>query len=187
MEIRLWARDHVLALTTVLSAVSLALVFSAALQILPSGALPQWDLLLEAIPHFNAVVSLAAIGTIVSGIRAIKADQVKKHRAFMLASFLLFAAFLGLYLYRVAVHGPSSFPGPQWVRLYVYFPILLVHIGLAVLCVPFVFYALLSAGTRPIKEIYESNHRRAGRIAAALWLISFSMGLVIYALLYHIY
>jgi putative membrane protein len=174
-------------LTVVLSVVSLALVFGAALQVLPSGALPRWDPLLAAIPHFNAVISLAAIGTIVAGVRAIKTDRVERHRALMLASFGLFAAFLGLYLYRVAVLGPSSFPGPQWVRLYVYLPVLLIHISLAVLCVPFVFYALLSAGTRPIEEIYESNHRRAGRIAATLWLVSFSMGVVIYALLYHVY
>ncbi len=187
MEIRGWARTHVPGLTALLSVVAVALVFGAALGVLPAESFPQWTALLSAIPHLNAVLSLAAIGTILAGVRAIRAGNVDRHRALMLASFGLFAAFLVLYLYRVAVVGPSPFEGPERVRLFVYLPILLVHIALAVVCIPFVFYALLSAGTRPVGAIYESNHRRVGRIAAALWLVSFSMGLVIYALLYHIY
>ncbi len=187
MEIRGRARAHVPELTVVLSVVSIALVFGAALGVLPSESIPQWAPLLSAIPHLNAVLSLTAIGTIIAGVRAIRAGDVDRHRALMLASFGLFAAFLVLYLYRVAVFGPSPFEGPERVRLFVYLPFLVVHIALAVVCIPFVFYTLLSAGTRPVTEIYESNHRRAGRIAAALWLVSFSMGLVIYAFLYHIY
>ena len=142
---------------------------------------------MAVIPHLNAIISVAAIGTILAGVRAIRAGEVDRHRALMLASFGLFAAFLLLYLYRVAVLGPSTFPGPDRVRTYVYLPVLLVNIGLAVFCVPFVFYALLSASTRPISAIYDSNHRAAGRVAATLWLISFSMGVIIYALLYHVY
>ena len=187
MESRSWAKGRVPELTAVLSAVSLALVFGAALQVLPAEAIPEWKPLLDVIPHLNAAISLVAIGTILAGVRAIRAGNVERHKLLMLASFGLFAAFLVLYLYRVAVLGPNPFEGPEVVRLFVYVPILVVHIALAVLCVPFVFYALLSAGTRSIPEIYESNHRRAGRVAATLWLVSFSMGLVIYALLYHVY
>ncbi|PSQ36559.1 hypothetical protein BRD05_02650 [Halobacteriales archaeon QS_9_70_65] len=66
-------------------------------------------------------------------------------------------------------------------------PVLFVHIGLAVVCVPFVFYALLVASTRPVAEIYGTRHRTAGRVAASLWLVSFSMGVVIYAMLYHLF
>ena len=55
MITRTWAREHVPALTALLSVVSLALVFGAALQLLPVGALPSPEGLLEAIPHVNAV------------------------------------------------------------------------------------------------------------------------------------
>jgi putative membrane protein len=182
-----WARGHVPELTVLLSAVSLALVFGAVLRMIPAGVLPRSEALLVLVPHLNAVISLAAIGTILSGVRAIRRGEVARHRVRMLASFGLFAAFLLLYLYRVTIVGPSDFPGPETVRTYLYLPFLAVHISLAVLCVPFVFYALLSAGTHPISELPETNHRWAGRIAATLWLVSFSMGLVIYALLYHVY
>ncbi len=187
MNLRLWAREHVGALTALLSIVSLTLVFAAALQQLPTTALPQIEPLLTAVPHLNAILSLAAIVTILTGVREIRRGNVRRHRALMLGSFLLFSGFLALYLYRVSLLGPSEFSGPAMVGTYVYLPFLFAHIALAVLCVPFVFYALLSAGTHPVSEVYETNHARVGRIAAILWLVSFSMGLVIYALLYHIY
>ena len=187
METRTWAGEHVPALTAVLTAVSLALVFGAALQMLPVGALPSPRGVLEAIPHVNAAVSLAAIGTITAGVRAIRRGEVRRHRLLMATSFGLFALFLALYLYRVAVLGPTEFTGPAVVRTYLYLPFLFVHIALAIVCVPFVFYALLIGSTHSVEEIYETRHRTAGRVAASLWLISFSMGIAIYAMLYHVF
>lgn len=187
MSAREWARERVFALTAILSIVSLALVFAAALQTLPTDPIPRSEPLLSIIPHLNAGLSLLAIGTILAGVRAIRRGNVSRHRLSMLASFALFSSFLVLYLYRVALLGPNEFPGPDAVRTFVYVPFLAVHIGLAMLCVPFVFYALLSAETRPIAAISGTNHAQVGRIAATLWLISFSMGIVIYALLYHLY
>lgn len=187
METKAWAREHVPALTAVLTVVSLALVFGAALQAIPVGSLPRSSGLVAAIPHVNAAISVTAIGTITGGIRYIRRGEVRKHRALMLTSFGLFSSFLALYLYRVAIHGPTEFTGPDVVQTFVYYPVLFVHIALAILTVPFVFYALLLAGTRPVADIYGTNHRRAGRIAAGLWLVSFTMGIVIYAMLYHLY
>ena len=187
METRTWASEHVPALTVVLTVVSLALVFGAALQMLPVGALPSPRGLLAAIPHVNAVVSLAAIGTIVAGVRAIRRGEVRRHRLLMATSFGLFALFLVLYLYRVAVLGPTEFTGPAAVRTYLYLPFLFVHIALAIICVPFVFYALLIGGTHSVEEIHETRHRTAGRVAASLWLVSFTMGIAIYAMLYHVF
>ena len=182
-----WAREYVVELTAILSVVSLALVFGAALQLIPAAILPQSAALLDVIPHLHAVISLTAIGTILLGIRQIRRGDVESHRRLMVTSFVLFAGFLFLYLYRVAIIGPHEFPGPETVRTFVYLPFLAVHILLAVICVPFVFFALLSAATRPVQKIYDTAHRRAGRIAAGLWLVSFAMGIVIYALLYHVY
>ncbi len=179
--------EHVPAVTIVLSIISLGVVFSAAFQILPVATLPSPRWVLTAIPSVNAVISLGAIVTILGGVRAIRRGHITRHKRYMIASFVLFAVFLGLYLYRVAILGPTEFAGPSLVRQYVYLPILLVHVGLAIVCVPFVYYALLLGLANPVEEIYRSRHRTVGRIAAGLWLISFSMGLVIYLLLYHMY
>ncbi|WP_423997980.1 DUF420 domain-containing protein [Halorubrum trapanicum] len=183
-----WARENVSVLTAVASGVALALVFGAVGGVIPSSLLPRAsDAVLAAIPHFNAAVSLTAIATITLGWREISRGNVKRHRNFMVTSFALFAAFLGAYLYRLILVGTTEFPGPELVYSYVYLPFLAVHILLAIVCVPFVFHALFLAATRPYQELYHTRHAQVGFVGAVLWLISFTMGIGVYLLLYHVY
>ena len=90
-------------------------------------ALPSHAGVLAAIPHVNVVVSLAAVGTVTTGVRAIGRGDVRRHRAPMTTSFGLFALFLALYLYRVAVLGPTELTVQAVVRMYVHLPVLFVH------------------------------------------------------------
>jgi putative membrane protein len=59
--------------------------------------------------------------------------------------------------------------------------------GLAMVSIPLVYYALLLAGTRPVNEIPATKHAKVGRVAASLWLVSFALGIVVYLLLYVLY
>lgn len=181
------ARKNVPALTGILSVVSLALVFGAVLGYVPTESLPRSESFIALIPHVNAVISAVAIATILAGWRWIRRGAVERHRAAMLVSFVLFAAFLALYLYRVSIEGPTEFPGPETVYQFVYLPVLAVHILLAVVCVPLLYYVLLLAATRAPAELPATNHKRVGRVAASLWLVSFTLGIVVYALLYVVY
>lgn len=186
MEFR--ARENVPLLTALLSIVSLALVFGAVGGAIPASVLPHpGAAVIAAIPHVNAGISVLAIGTISLGWRAIRRGNVTRHRALMGTSFLLFATFLGLYLYRLVVAGTTTFDGPGGIVTTAYFAFLAIHILLAIVCIPLLFYALLLASTRPVPEIYETAHRRVGRIAAPLWLISFAMGIGVYVMLYHLF
>jgi putative membrane protein len=105
----------------------------------------------------------------------------------MLLSAALFATFLVLYLYKVTLEGPAEFPGPEAVYRQVYLPVLAVHVLLAVVCIPLLYYVLLLATTRPITALGDTAHARVGRVAAGLWLVSFVLGNVVYALLYVVY
>lgn len=181
-------RDNVTSLTAVLTIVSLALVFAAVGRVIPPGTLPRAPGgVVDAIPHANAVISLLAIGTITAGVRAIRRSNVVRHRRLMVTSFGLFAAFLVLYLYKVAIDGPTTFPGEGAVETFVYFPVLAIHVLLAIVALPAVYYVLLLAYSHPIHELAATPHPRVGRIAAALWLISFVLGEVVYAMLYWLY
>ncbi|UPV74722.1 DUF420 domain-containing protein [Halorussus limi] len=176
---------HVPAVTGLLTVVSLALVFAAALRVVPAGALPRApEAVLSAVPHVNAVISVVAFGVVGASWRAIRRGEVERHRKGMLAGVVLFAAFLVLYLYRVALLGPTHFDGPAVVEQFVYYPILGIHILLAVVCIPLLYYVLLLALTRPVSELSATNHPRVGRVAASLWLTSFALGVVVYLLLY---
>jgi len=184
-EVTSFVRDRVGLVTTLLTVVSLALVFGAVGGVVPRAAIPRApDVLLEAIPHVNAVVSLLAIGTIVQGVRWIRRGEVARHRQAMLAALALFATFLVLYLYRVAVYGATEFGGPGVLYTWLYLPLLAVHMILAIVCIPLLYYVLLLGLTRPVEELPGTLHPRIGRIAAPLWLISFAMGVAVYVLLY---
>ena len=177
--------DNVALTAGALSVVSLVIVFAAALQAIPTALIPRApDAVLDAIPTLNAVVSLAAIGTITAGVRAIRRGDVERHRKLMGTSFALFVAFLAMYLYRVTLIGPAPFTGPDAVAQFVYYPVLAIHNLLAIASLPPVYYALVLALTRPASELPSTNHARVGRVAAALWLISFALGIVVYMLLH---
>jgi len=183
-----FAREHVSELAALLSVVSLALVFGAALRVIPEALLPQAPgAVFAVIPHLNAVISTVAIGTIAAGVTFARRGEYERHRTMMVASLGLFAAFLALYLYKVAMQGPADFPGPAAVETYLYLPLLAVHILLAIVCVPLLYYVVLLAATRPIREVFGTRHRRVGRVAASLWLVSFVLGNAVYLLLYVVY
>jgi len=178
-------REQVPAVTGVLTVVSLALVFGAVGGVIPTALLPRApDAVLDAIPTVNAVISLAAIGSIIGGVRAIRRGDVDRHRRLMVGTFALFVLFLVLYLYRVTLEGPTDFAGPAAVETYVYLPLLAIHILLAIVAIPAVYYTLLLAASHPVSELGRTNHPRAGKLAASLWLISFTLGVVVYAMLY---
>lgn len=181
-------RDRVPALTAILTLVSLALVVGAVRGYVPADLLPRApDVVLGAIPAVNALISAVAIVVILAGLLAIRERNVDRHRRLMLAGFVLFLAFLVLYLYRVSLVGPTHFAGPGWVETYVYLPILVVHMGLAIVCLPLLYYVLLLAYSHPVAELSRTNHPRVGGVAAVLWLVSFTLGIVVYLLLYVAY
>ena len=183
MELRV--RNHVPAVTALLTVVSLALVFGAALRVIPETVLPRASAdVLGLIPHVNAVVSTVAIVTIVAGVYSARNGDYERHRTLMLTSLALFAAFLVLYLYKVILQGPAPFPGPDALYRTVYLPTLAIHILLAVVCIPLLYYVLLLALTRPLSEVFDTSHKRFARVAASLWLVSFLLGNVVYAMLY---
>lgn len=185
MEFR--TRDHVPVLAGVLSVISLALIFGAVLGVF-EGSLPHAsEAIVDAIPLVNAIISAVAIGTISTGWRAIRNEKIGRHRALMVVSLVLFVVFLVLYFYRITLEGPTPFPGPEMIYQYVYLPILAIHILLALLCIPLLYYVLLLALSHTPEELPRTNHPRVGRIAAPLWVITFALGIVVYLLLYVIY
>jgi len=168
----------------ILSALALGVVFAAVLGVVPADALPQApDGVVAAIPHVNAALSVSALAVIATGWRWAREREIKKHRAAMGLATLLFAAFLALYLYRIVLEGPTEFGGTGALAA-VYYGVLAVHIILAVVCVPLVVYALTLATTYSVQELPRTPHPRVGRIAAALWMVSFALGTVVYAMLY---
>jgi putative membrane protein len=176
-------RNHVGATAGVLTLLSLAIVFGVTLGYVPSGTLPRFDPLVALVPHLNAAISLLAIGVIAIGVKQARSSRYGSHRRTMLVALGLFLAFLALYLYRVALVGPTHFSGPPILET-LYNTFLAVHVLLAVSSLPLVYLATVIGLSRPIQAVHETIHARVGRAAAALWLISFAMGIGVYLILY---
>lgn len=173
--------------SALLSALALAAIFAAVGGGFPSESLPRYERLAELAPHINAVISFGALASIGLGIRAIRAGRIRHHQIAMSTAFVQFVGFLVLYLYKVVLEGTTAFPGPEVVYMFVYLPLLAVHIFLAIVCVPLLFYVLSLAILHPVSTLPRTDHPRVGRVAATLWAISFTLGLVVYALLYLVY
>ena len=82
------------------------------------------------------------------------------------SDLVLFVAFLALYLYKVALEGPAPFPGPETIYQFVYLPVLGIHITLAIVCVPLLYYVLLLAATRPTRRWFVRGSSSIGRVSA---------------------
>jgi len=129
----------------------------------------------------NAVLNALATVLLVAGWVFIAHGQWKAHRAAMIAAFAVSAVFLVCYLTYHYLVGHVPFRGQGPVRT-VYFTILITHIILAV----FVPILALRMFFLAWKGRWEA-HRRLGKITMPIWLYVSVTGVVIYAMLYHLF
>jgi len=178
-------REQVPQLTGLLTTGSYLIVLVVIMGVVPSTLFPQAPAtILSVVPHILAVISILTIGTILAGVHAIRGGHIARHRLLMIGAFGLFGLFLTLDLYRLTVVGPTSFTGPTAIETYVYLPLLAVHVLCALVTFPAVYYALLVGISTPVEQLPSTNHSRVGKIAGALWVVTFAQGLVIYAMLH---
>ena len=189
-------KEYPRATVAVLSVVGYALVLGTF-----AGLVPGFPSLTEGqvnlLSHAIAVVNAATTVLLVFGWRWIRAGEVRKHAAAMGASFGLIGLFLVLYLAKVG-GGPGEkhivIEEGMFLGAYagvvepLYLIMLAVHILLSVVAVPVVLYALVLGVTHTPTELRtETSHRRVGRVAAATWILSLTLGVVTYVLLNWVY
>lgn len=185
---RSFIRSHLIPSTLLIAGLAIVLVVAAVRQLIPPAVLPTPpEIVITLIPHINVLISVLAITTIIRGWYWIKHANIQKHRHSMQLATGLFGTFLVLYLYRIIHVGPTEFTGPTILYHYLYLPILGIHIALAIICIPLVTYALLIALTHTPREITDTPHPTIGRIAASLWLTSYTLGITVYGFLHIAY
>ena len=129
----------------------------------------------------NAVLNALATVLLIAGWVAIVRGNWRAHRAAMIAAFAVSAVFLVSYLTYHWLVGHVPFRGQGTARA-VYFTILISHIVLAV----FVPILALRMFFLAWKGRWDA-HRRLGRITMPIWLYVSVTGVVIYAMLYHLF
>jgi len=143
--------------------------------------------LLGFLPHAIAFVNALALLLLGTGWWLIRHGYVRLHRVAMPSALGLICLFLAMYVTRIYLGGIKMFPGPETVYIYVYMPILAVHLVLSIVCIQPVLYVALIGITHRIEDIPRTRHKLVGRIAVPLWILSLALGLVVYVFLYRIY
>ena len=136
---------------------------------------------IEQLPALNATLNAASGVLLVLAYRAIRRRQIERHRALMLSAAVVSLLFLVSYLTYHAQVGSVRFLGQGPARA-VYFTILISHTILAAVIVPLVLRSLWLGLRRE-----DFRHRRIARWTFPLWLYVSVTGVVIYAMLYHLY
>jgi putative membrane protein len=126
------------------------------------------------LPKLHALLnSLTAIALLV-GYRFIKKGNIRFHRFSMTTAFVLSAFFLISYVTYHYQAAPTSYGGEGIVRTIYYF-VLISHIILAAIIVPFVLLSVYFAVSNQI-----TRHRRISRWTFPLWLYVAITGVLVY-------
>jgi putative membrane protein len=132
---------------------------------------------LSFLPALNALLNALAAIALVVGFAFIRAGKVAPHRASMFTAFIFSSVFLAAYITNYALHGEMHFGGVGTVR-WIYFPLLISHIILAVVALPMILitFFLSLSGRFPA-------HRRLARYTFPIWLYVSVTGVIVYAML----
>jgi len=137
----------------------------------------------DFLPTFNAILNASSGILIVSGYVFIRRGRIKAHQTCMISAIICSLVFLASYvIYHVGFKaGVTRFAGTGWVRP-LYFTILISHTTLAVIIVPFVIVTL----RRALRGSFD-RHRKIARWTFPMWLYVSITGVIVYAMLYHLY
>ena len=135
------------------------------------------DLDFTFLPHLNAVLNTATAISLLFGLYFIKRRQIVYHRTSMLSAVGLSTLFLVSYVLYHFQEGHTKFGGTGAIKA-VYLLILLTHILLAAIVVPFVLFSLYFAFSDQVDK-----HRRVVKWAYPIWLYVAVSGVVVYLMI----
>jgi uncharacterized membrane protein YozB (DUF420 family) len=134
---------------------------------------------LADLPSLNASLNAAAGFCLLGGWRAIKRGRNRAvHMRWMVTALVFSTLFLTSYLYYHTHSEPTRYTGAGFMRL-AYFAILITHIPLAILVVPFSLAAVYQAWRGRF-----DRHVRIVRWLWPVWMYVSVTGVLIYLMLY---
>jgi len=137
----------------------------------------------DLLPHAIAVLNALALVLLVAGWRFVRNGNFTLHRISMLSALVLISLFLVMYVTKVYLSGIKEFPGPETLYYFVYLPVLIIHLTLSIICIQPVAYVALIGLSHRIDDIPRTKHRLVGRVVVPMWILSLTLGLIVYAML----
>ncbi len=143
------------------------------------------DVWIQVLPSLNASLNGLATILLTLGFVFIKRDKRESHRNMMVGAFGVSIVFLVCYVAHKALKGIAGgeintpFEG-EGIWPWIYYPMLISHILLAIVIVPLILVTL----TLAVRGRFE-QHRRWARWTYPLWYYVSVTGVLVYCFLYH--
>lgn len=127
-------------------------------------------------PIYAGINALTAV-LLLTALWAIKNKKQQLHERLMKSALLCSIAFLVMYVIYHMTSDSTPFGGEGAIR-YLYFFILISHILLSILVIPFVLLTYVRAITKDFEK-----HKKLARIAFPIWLYVAITGVIVYIMI----
>lgn len=127
----------------------------------------------------NAVLNGTALVCVICGAIAIYRRRIAVHKRWMLGAFVLSLVFLASYVTRMIMFGDTHFQGSGATR-YVYFALLISHVGLALIIAPFVLFTVILG-----LQDKRGRHKKLAPRVLPVWMYVLATGVLVYLALHH--
>ncbi|WP_299333790.1 DUF420 domain-containing protein [uncultured Psychroserpens sp.] len=132
---------------------------------------------LSFLPPIYATINAITALILIIALWAIKNKKIKLHENLMKFAIALSVAFLAMYVAYHMTSESTKFGGEGAVK-YVYYFILLTHILLSIVVIPFVLITYVRAITNNFER-----HKKIARITFPIWLYVAITGVVVYLMI----
>lgn len=132
-----------------------------------------WDL--TFLPATNALFNFISTLAITAGIIFIKQKKILPHVISMVTATASSGLFLIGYLVHHTYNGDTYFTGADWIKYYLYFPILISHVLLSIVVVPLIFTTLFYSLSRRFE-----SHAKWAKWTFPIWLYVSVTGVIIF-------
>ena len=159
--------------------ITLSLVVFIAVVVLGRVQIPvSGDFDVHIFARINAVINSIVSLLLLFGLITVKSRKIYKlHRNTMIAAMMLSALFLISYIAHHLLAGDTKFGGEGGIRYFYYF-ILITHIILAAIILPFILYTAYRAAISEWPQ-----HRKLARITWPIWFYVSVTGVLVYLLI----
>ena len=132
---------------------------------------------LSFLPPIYATINGITAVLLIAGVWAIKNGKRQLHENLMKTAIACSVVFLGMYVAYHMTADSTKFGGEGAIK-YIYYFILLTHIVLSVIIIPFVLITYV----RALAERFD-KHRKLARITYPMWLYVAVTGVIVYVMI----
>ena len=132
---------------------------------------------LTFLPPIYASINAFTALILVLAFMAIRRKNIQLHKKLMKMAIVLSALFLGMYMAYHMTSDSTKF-GAEGLIKYLYYFILITHILMSIVVIPFVLITFVRAITNNIER-----HKKIARITFPLWLYVAISGVLVYIMI----